>query len=173
MSIMNNALRQIETDRANQNPLLLLFRALLLWLRGRVFRVKRIGNERIVVTGEVFQAFRKVVIQPAPGRPIQSGVIFQVRFRFKNLSRTTNRLLSLIPIPLIVVQPGFHSKTWFIGEQTGDFIGWYEFDTKENAIAYWHSLPLRMMRKRAAEGSLTHKIIAKVKSRSNGSAART
>jgi hypothetical protein len=61
-------------------------------------------------------------------------------------------------MPLIAAQPGFRSKTWLLGEETGDFIGYYEFDTVEAAEAYWESLPLRMMRRRAAEGSLRHTI---------------
>ena len=144
----------------SQNPLKLLLRALLLWFWGRLFRVKGIESE-MRVGGEVFSAFRKVVLRPEDGRPVQKRVIFQVRFRFKNLSQTANRLLSLMPIPLIAAQPGFHSKTWFLGEETGEFIGFYEFDTEENAEAYWNSLPLRMMRKRAASGSLTYQIFAK------------
>ena len=66
--------------------------------------------------------------------------------------------MSLIPIPLISAQPGFRSKTWLLGEETGDFIGYYEFDTVEQAEAYWDSLPLRMMRGRAAAGSLSHEV---------------
>jgi hypothetical protein len=108
--------------------------------------------------GERFVAFRKVVVKPTSKQPSDTGAIFRVRFSFKNLPATANRLLSLIPIPLIVAQPGFRSKTWFLGENTGDFIGYYEFDTVEAAEAYWNSLPLRIMRKRAAPGSLTKRV---------------
>ena len=94
-------------------------------------------------------------------KPAQPGATFQIRFRFKNLSATANRRLSLIPIPLIVAQPGFRAKTWMLGQQTGDFIGFYEFDTVEAAEAYSSSLPLRMMRRRAASGSLTHEVIGR------------
>jgi hypothetical protein len=37
-------------------------------------------------------------------------------------------------------------------------MGYYEFDTKESAEAYWNSLPLKIMRRRAAAGSLTSEI---------------
>jgi len=57
-----------------------------------------------------------------------------------------------------VAQPGFRSKTWLIGQQTGDFMGLYEFDSAAAAEAYWNSLPLRMMRRRAAPGSLSHEV---------------
>ncbi|MHC5037586.1 MAG: hypothetical protein ACYTHM_09755 [Planctomycetota bacterium] len=141
-----------------QNPLTLLARALHLFLRGRIRRPKDLLDHRLHDRGEKFSAFRKVVVAPNPGQPNRPGARFQVRFRFKNLSAALNRILSLIPIPLIVAQPGFRSKTWLLGETTGDFIGLYEFDTIENAEAYWDSLPLKMMRGRATRGSLTHKI---------------
>ena len=64
-------------------------------------------------------------------------------------------MLSWIPVPLIIGQPGFRSKTWFLGAETGDFIGLYEFATEEEGRAYLGSLPLAMMRRRAAEGSLS------------------
>jgi hypothetical protein len=103
-------------------------------------------------------AFRKVTVDPAGDHPVRPGAIFQVRFRFKNLSAEANRRLSLIPIPLILAQPGFRSKSWLLGQKTGDFIGRYEFDTVEAAEDYWNSLPLRMMKRRAEPESLTHEI---------------
>ena len=144
---------------AEQNPLRLILRALGLWIHGRVHFRGGLENIRLEELGETFAAFRKVDVDPAAERPSPPGAIFQVRFRFKNLSAAANRRLSLIPVPLIVAQPGFRSKTWFLGQQTGDFIGLYEFDTAEEAETYWGSLPLRMMKRRAAPGSLTHKVI--------------
>jgi hypothetical protein len=148
---------------SEQNPLRLILRALGLWFRGRVrFRVRNLESITLKDQGETFAAFRKVEVDPSAAvqqlaRP--PGAIFQVRFRFKNLSVNVNRWLSLIPIPLIVAQKGFRSKTWFLGEQSGAFIGLYEFDSVEDAEAYWDSLPLRMMKRRAAPGSLSHKVI--------------
>ena len=140
----------------SQNPLLLLFRASRTWLNGRVHFHHHLDNHKLEDLGERFLAFRRMVVDPNAEQPSIPGAVFRVRFRFKNLSETANRLLSLIPIPLIVAQPGFRSKTWLLGEKTGDFIGRYEFDTLEAAEDYWDSLPLRMMRRRAAPGSLTH-----------------
>lgn len=56
------------------------------------------------------------------------------------------------------VEAGTCSKTWLLGQDSGDFIGYYEFDTVEAAEEYWDSRPLRMMRKRAAADSLTHEV---------------
>ncbi|MFC1657134.1 hypothetical protein ACFL2P_00995 [Candidatus Moduliflexota bacterium] len=141
---------------AEQNPLRLILRALGLWIHGRVHFRGGLENIRLEDHGETFAAFRKVDVDPAAEQPARPGTTFQVRFRFKNLSDTANSRLSLIPIPLIVAQPGFRSKTWFLGQQSGDFIGLYEFETVEEAEAYWDSLPLRMMKRRAASGSLKH-----------------
>ncbi len=137
----------------------LLFRALKLWLGGRISFRRDLENCGLEDRDEAFVAFRKVTAEPTANQPRRPGAIFRVRFRFKNLSESANRLLSLVPIPLIVSQPGFRSKTWLLGQQTGDFIGHYEFDTVEAAEAYWHSLPMRTMRRRAATGSLTHDVL--------------
>jgi hypothetical protein len=144
--------------RQSQNPLLLLLRALKLWIYHRVHIRKDYRGCRLVHNGESFVPFRKIVVDAERERDVQVGATFQVRFSFKNLSPLANRRLSLIPIPFIVAQPGFLSKTWMLGEHTGDFIGLYEFDSVEDAEAYWDSLPLRMMRVRAAPGSLEHEV---------------
>jgi len=141
-----------------QNPPILLGRALKLWIAGRIHFRRDLANITLENRDETFVAFRKMVVDPTGEQPAQPGAIFQIRFRFSSLSETANRRLSLIPIPLIAAQPGFRSKTWLLGQQTGDFIGYYEFDDVKTAEQYWDSLPLRMMRKRAAEGSLTHEI---------------
>lgn len=141
-----------------QNPLALLLRTLKLWVSGRVSFCKDLESSGLEDRGESFVAFRKVTAEPKSDRPRQPGAIFHVRFRFKNLAAAANRRLSLIPTPFIVAQPGFRSKTWLLGERSGEFIGHYEFDTVEEAEAYWNSLPLKMMRRRAEPGSLTHAV---------------
>lgn len=142
----------------SQNPVILLSRAFWLLLSGRIRRTKITEANPLEVEGEAFVPFRKICVNPPKNRKSPSGAIFQVRFSFKNLSAAANRRLSLIPIPLIVAQPGFRSKTWLLGQKNGDFIGYYEFESIETAEAYWHSLPLKMMRRRAAHGSLSHEI---------------
>ena len=141
-----------------QNPLRLIARALSLCLCGRVHRCRDLRGFDREDRGERFVAFRSIEVGHDLGQSPEPSATFCVRFRFRNLSARANRLLSLLPIPLIVAQPGFRSKTWLLGEQTGDFMGFYEFDTEASANAYWDSLPLRMMRRRAEEGSLTHEV---------------
>jgi hypothetical protein len=143
-----------------RNPLALLFRALLLWLSGRAHFCSDLEHISVQDRGECFSAFRKMVVEPTATQPLQPGAALRVRFSFKNLSAAANRRLSLLPIPLIVAQPGFRSKTWLLGEESDDFIGLYEFDTVRDAEAYWRSLPLRMMQRRAAPDSLTREVSA-------------
>jgi len=141
-----------------QKPLRQLLRACWLLLSGRLHAGGVAAIPAIEDHGELFDAFRRVTLDPPVHRGQAPGAIFRVRFRFKNLSPRTNRLLSLIPIPLIVAQPGFRSKTWRLGQRTGDFMGHYEFESVAAAEAYWSSLPLRMMRRRAAPGSLHYEV---------------
>lgn len=141
-----------------QNPGALLIKALLLFAKRRVHFANDPDGAEAEDRGERFRAFRRVAVD-APGRPAPAAIL-QVRFTFRNLSPAANRRLSLIPIPFILTQPGFRSKTWLLGEVTGDFMGRYEFDTVEAANAYWTSLPLRMMRRRAAPASLSFEVTA-------------
>ena len=141
-----------------QNPLRLLIRAMMLWGTRRIRFERHLANITLDDHGELFRAFRKIVVEKKTMSATHPSAIFKVRFRFRNLSQRANCRLSLIPIPFIVAQPGFRSKTWLLGERSGDFMGFYNFDTEVDAEAYWSSLPLRMMRRRAQVGSLSHEV---------------
>jgi hypothetical protein len=45
-----------------------------------------------------------------------------------------------------------------LGQKTGLFQGFYEWDTIKDAENYWTSFPLRLMKKRAVPDSLTYGI---------------
>ena len=115
---------------------------------------------RPVPEDDDFLIFRQVIVDPLPNQPIHPLANFKVCFHFANLSINTNKLLSLIPIPFIIAQPGFRSKTWMIGQKTGLFQGFYEWDTLVDAEKYWTSFPLRLMKRRAAPDSMTYSITA-------------
>ena len=139
---------------------ILLARATRYRLNGRVrFPSGSVGS---VVAGpdEDFVVFRKMVLEPAPGQYRDPQALFTVRFRFARFSPGTNQRLSLIPAPLIAAQPGFRSKTWMLGRETGMFQGRYEWDSVEDARAYWTSLPMRLMKRRAIAKSLWYEVIA-------------
>lgn len=139
-------------------PPVLLVRALWLRLQGRVhFPRDRIG-EVVADEAEDYRVFRQMVVDPAAEEATPPGAVFDVRFRFARFSPGTNRRLSHLPMPFIAVQPGFRSKTWMVGDRSGAFRGVYEWATAEDAERYWDSFPMRMMRRRAAEGTLERSI---------------
>lgn len=143
----------------SQFPPVLLARAINLHLRGRVhFRKEQNGDS--LYEDEEFVIFRKVVVDPdvdqTPQKPM---AIFKVYFHFARFSSEVNKLLSLIPIPFIIAQPGFRSKTWLTGKDTGIFQGLYEWDTVDDAKHYWNSFPLKLMKNRAIPDTLKYEII--------------
>ncbi|MFX0202903.1 MAG: hypothetical protein ACFFCW_42915, partial [Candidatus Hodarchaeota archaeon] len=107
-----------------------------------------------------FEVFRKVVLKPSKDQPEKPGAILIVRFSFARFAAKTNRFLSLIPIPFIVAQQGFRSKTWMIGQKTGAFRGLYEWDSIEDAEKYWTSFPMKLMKRRAVPETLNQEIKA-------------
>jgi hypothetical protein len=109
---------------------------------------------------EDYEVFRKLVLAPSKDQPEKPGAIFVIGFRFTRFGGKTNRLLSLIPIPFIIAQPGFRSKTWLMGRKTGAFRGLYEWDSIKDAEKYWVSFPMKLMKRRAIPETLAHEIRA-------------
>lgn len=108
---------------------------------------------------EEFVVFRKVVLDRPEAQREIPGAVFTVRFQFARFSADVNKRLSLIPAPFIVAQPGFRSKTWMLGRDTGNFQGVYEWDSPQDAEAYWTSFPMRMMKRRAVPGSVSYQVV--------------
>ena len=129
-------------------------------LRGRIHFPRDCLGEVVAGPDEDFVTFRKMILDPLPGETQRVGALFTVRFHFARLSDSANQKLSLIPAPLIAAQPGFRSKTWMLGQQTGMFQGVYEWRTVADAQDYWTSLPMRLMKRRATPESLVHEITA-------------
>lgn len=145
---------------SSQVPPALLARATGYRLRGRIhFPKDRIGD-LFHGKDEDFVAFRRMVLDPTDAQPGQPGAEFIVRFHFARFSAGANKRLSLIPAPFIAAQPGFRSKTWMLGQNTGMFQGVYEWDSVEDAEAYWTSFPLRLMKKRAVPSTVQYEIVA-------------
>jgi len=140
-------------------PFSSIVRAIYLLIQGRIhFPKDRFGD--IVDEGEDFEIFRHMTLDPGKGQPDQPGAIFKVRFQFASMSPEMNIKTSLIPIPFIVAQPGFRSKMWMLGRETGEFQGIYEWDTVASAENYWTSFPMRLMKRRAVPESLSYEIEA-------------
>ena len=72
--------------RTMQNPFGLLIRAMLLWVTKRIRFERDLANITLNDHGELFKAFRKIVVEKEKAQPTRPTAVFKVRFRFKNLS---------------------------------------------------------------------------------------
>ena len=142
-----------------RGPFSSIIRAIYLSIQRRIhFPKDRLGD--VVDEGEEFEIFRHMTLDPGQDQPEKPGAIFRVRFRFASMSPEMNKKTSLIPIPFIVAQPGFRSKMWTLGRETGEFQGVYEWDTVASAENYWTSFPMRLIKRRAVPESLSYEIEA-------------
>ena len=142
-------------------PPVLIARALLFMLQKRIrFEKDIVGTISYEYEDDYYEVFRKIILDPKGDQPKKPGAVFRVTFNFSSFSIPTNKKLSLLPIPFIIGQPGFRSKTWMIGKKTGKFLGLYEWDTLESAKDYWNSFPLKLMKRRSVPESLHYEIHA-------------
>ena len=86
-----------------------------------------------------------------------------IRFRFKSFPQGLNRLLSLIPVPLIGGFPGFRQKIWMVDEDTGDWQGLYEWESAEAVESYRRSFVLGVMNRRAVPSSISSTTIPRTR----------
>jgi len=148
--------RKKMTNIYQLSPFLIARASGLLLSRRIHFPKNRLGET--IQDEEGFKIFRQVILDPTGDQPKIPGAIFKVCFHFVRFSVNTNKILSLIPIPFIVAQSGFRSKTWLLGQKTGLFQGLYEWDTVKDAENYWTSFPMNLMKKRAVPSSLSYNI---------------
>jgi len=145
------------SKNVQRGPFASIVRAIYLLIQGRIhFPKDRLGD--IVDEGEDFEIFRQMTLDPGEDQMEMPGAVFKVRFRFASLSPKMNIRTSLIPIPFIVAQPGFRSKMWALGRESGEFQGIYEWDTVTSAENYWTSFPMKLMKRRAVPESLSYEI---------------
>ena len=141
------------------NPVAAMARVIGLLVRGRV-HLRRDAVGRHMLDGSDFVVLTKVVVDSPADRPCAPMALLRITFHFSSLPPAVNRVLSLIPIPLIVAQPGFVSKTWMLGCETGIFRGSYEWESVADAEDYRDSLPVKLLRKRAATGTFRFEVCA-------------
>ncbi|NIO11332.1 MAG: hypothetical protein GTO40_26280 [Deltaproteobacteria bacterium] len=145
------------SKNVQRGPFASIVRAIYLLIQGRIhFPKDRLGT--IVGAGEDFETFRNMTLDPGKDQPEKPGAIFKVRFQFASMSPEMNIRTSLIPIPFIVAQPGFRSKMWALGRESGEFQGIYEWDTVASAENYWTSFPMNLMKSRAVPETLSYEI---------------
>ena len=66
-------------------------------------------------------------------------VILIVQFKQKGVSVAEAKSVNEVMVPMIDAKPGFISKMWLGSDDTGEFAGVYQFETKEDAEAYVQS----------------------------------
>jgi len=145
--------------RAQLAPVLFA-RATAYRLSGRVRFDKECIGDVVVGPDDEFVVFRKMVLASPKGHSDPPRALFTVRFHFARFPATANKRLSLIPAAFIAAQPGFVSKTWLLGRNTGMFCGVYEWRSSGDAESYWTSFPMRLMKRRAVPESLGYEITA-------------
>jgi hypothetical protein len=119
--------------------------------RRKLFLKKTVRME----DGKRFVVFRHVYRKARQRSDSENSVVMVVGFRFARFSQNANRRLSLIPIPMIAGYPGFHDKVWMLNEDDGYWQGVYQWESETAVESYRHSFVLRIMNRRAAEGTLS------------------
>lgn len=140
-------------------PITSACQTLVLALRGRLhFRAERIGEYFVDEDGHRFQVFRAVVVDALPQQPQKPGAVFIPRFHVRGMPWRLNILFSWLPGLFIIGLPGFRSKCWMVDETSGDFAGYYEWDTLEDAHNYASSFAAGFMTRRSRPGSVSFRI---------------
>jgi hypothetical protein len=134
--------------------------AVLQGLVGRLgFERRYVGRELVMEDGRRFRVFRHLTLEGSSPRLPGPPTVFVVRFRFARLSQGLNRLLSLIPVPLIAGYTGFRQKVWMADEENDHWQGVYEWESAEAVEAYRRSFVLRLMNRRAEPESISYAVI--------------
>ncbi|UCG83494.1 MAG: YdhR family protein [Dehalococcoidia bacterium] len=82
-----------------------------------------------------------------------------VQFKQKGVTVAEAKSVNEVMVPMIDAKPGFISKMWLGNDDTGEFAGVYQFDTKENAEAYVKSDVIAFLKSLPTlDGELTCKI---------------
>lgn len=126
---------------------------------GRVhFPEESVGQYLTMENGKKFFVFRRLQVD-AENNIVKNYAVFKVRFRFKSLSPSINKYLSMIPTPFLIGMKGFREKYWTIDEQSGLFQGIYQWESKESAERYPDSFIFGLMTSRSAKETLSYEII--------------
>ena len=88
-----------------------------------------------------------------------------MKFHLKGKSPKVNQLFSVLPIPFFVGLPGFYAKFWCAAPKSGDFHGFYKWQTAAHAEAYANSFAMEFIAHRSVPGSVLHEIVPYEKNR--------
>jgi hypothetical protein len=142
-------------------PPVCLVVAAALALLGRLrLRRQYVGKVVSMEDGRRFQAFRHLSRRTSDDG---ATAVLVIRFKFKRFSQGLNRLLSLIPVPMIGGFPGFRDKVWMVDEETGEWQGVYEWESADAVEQYRGSFVLAAMIRRADPSSLSYTTIPRIR----------
>jgi len=145
-----------ETGVRRLPPVCLLCSVIYLVLGRLRFRRRLVGRGIVMDDGRRFRVFRHLSLRTDnDGTP----AVLVVRFKFKRFSQGLNRLLSLVPVPLIGGFPGFRHKLWLVDEDSGDWQGLYEWESAEAVELYRRSFVLGVMNRRADPESISFTMV--------------
>ena len=148
--------------RAPFNPITSTIKTIGFAITGKLhLPTQRIGEVVTDENGENFTIFREVVVDPTKDQPDYPGAVLTLHFKVTNMSPEFNQLYSLIPLPLYIGDPGFHSKLFTINGEDCQSI--YEWDTVQDAQTYVNSVALKTILMRAVPGSVSWKIVPQIK----------
>jgi len=99
-----------------------------------------------------FRMFRQSTTQHS--QSFQQSCVFVVRFKFKRLSHSANKVASMIPMLVIAGSPGFQQKMYAINPDNGYWQGMYQWESLAHLEDYKKSFIYRMMNKRAVPESI-------------------
>jgi hypothetical protein len=146
------------TGRLRRLPPVCALAAAASALAGRLrFHSQLLGMDLVMEDGRTFRVFRHLWRNRRDPVPVEPAVLV-VRFRFARRSQRANRLLSLLPVPVIGGSPGFRHKLWMVDDR-GCWQGVYEWRSAGAVEAYRSSLVFRTMERRAAPGTLSTTVI--------------
>jgi hypothetical protein len=107
--------------------------------------------------GQQFRVFRYAIIA-SKHVDVKPKAIFIAHFHVAGMTAGMNKWFSLLPIPFYIGLPGFRSKHWMIDEASGDFAGYYEWDTMEDAENYAGSFAAKFMMARSVPDSVWFRV---------------
>jgi hypothetical protein len=140
-------------------PVCALVAVLRLLIGDLRFERRYLGRVFVMEDGQRFRVFRHLSFRGGRTEAQVSPAVFVVRFKFARFSQGLNRLLSLIPVPLIGGYPGFRNKLWMVQEETGFWQGVYEWESTEAVETYRRSFVLGVMNRRAEPGSISETVV--------------
>ena len=141
-------------------PICLLAAVVQTLLGGLQLRRRFVGRELVMDDGRRFRIFRHLSQRSSSG---VAPAVLVVQFRFVRFPQRVNRLLSLVPVPLIGGFPGFRHKLWMVDEETGAWQGVYEWESAEAVELYRRSFVLGVMNRRADPESISFTVVPKTR----------